>query len=184
MKHNESFVHKHFVKTGIISIDDSGFIWREYRYIGGQGKRLIKIHERADRETPNGYMQVQLYKDGKRITVSSHGLVWYHFNGAIPDGMMIHHKDENRTNNHIYNLDLVTFSWHNKHHKRIPWNKGRSCPEWHKRTVESKERNYAITIKETHDMRFIKKMRAIDIAAHYGITTRQVYTRLNEYEKR
>lgn len=37
-----------------------------------------------------------------------HRLVWMAFNGKIPEGMQINHKDENRTNNKLSNLELVT----------------------------------------------------------------------------
>jgi hypothetical protein len=202
MKRNESYIYNHFVKTGIISIDDDGLIWREYKSVGGRRKHTIKTHERAERLMPNGYMQIQLYKDGNRITVSSHRLVWYHYNGTIiPDCMIIHHKDENRANNNIDNLKAVTFSWHNRHHKRIPWNKGeiitRSCSNtrimplkqnlnrkanWHKKTVESKHENYIKRTQKTYEL-YNSELTEQEVANILNVSRRTICKHLHDYRK-
>lgn len=39
-----------------------------------------------------------------------HRVVWEHYNGTIPKGFHIHHKDHNSYNNSIENLELVS-SW-------------------------------------------------------------------------
>ena len=41
---------------------------------------------------------------GKRL----HRMVWEHHNGPIPDGAHIHHKDGDRSNNAIENLECLT----------------------------------------------------------------------------
>jgi len=45
-------------------------------------------------------------------------------NGIIPKGYMIHHIDENRKNNNIENLQLVTYKEHKKIHGI--WNTGKN----------------------------------------------------------
>jgi hypothetical protein len=52
----------------------------------------------------NGYLQVGVHGISKR----AHRLVWEHCKGLIPDGLEIDHKDDNRTNNKIENLQLLT----------------------------------------------------------------------------
>jgi hypothetical protein len=42
--------------------------------------------------------------------------VWEHHNGPIPAGFEVHHKDENKANNDISNLDLMTAVDHAARH--------------------------------------------------------------------
>ena len=53
----------------------------------------------------------------EKIERRLHRAVWKFYNGDIPKGMQIHHKDENKDNNDISNLELLTPSEHWKRHK-------------------------------------------------------------------
>jgi hypothetical protein len=53
---------------------------------------------------------------GKRL----HRVVWEHHNGPIPNGYHIHHKDGDRSNNDIANLELVQGSEHLSRHMQEP----------------------------------------------------------------
>lgn len=57
---------------------------------------------------PSGYRQVRLSNGSVVKTFLIHRLVWETFNGSIPDGYEINHKDENKQNNTITNLESVT----------------------------------------------------------------------------
>ena len=56
----------------------------------------------------NGYLRVNLYKDGKLKHYSVHRLVWEAFNGKIPEGYEINHINEIKTDNRLENLNLMT----------------------------------------------------------------------------
>jgi hypothetical protein len=43
-------------------------------------------------------------------------MVWEYFNGKIPKGIILHHKDYNKLNNHIGNFELVSNSLHSSIH--------------------------------------------------------------------
>ena len=45
-----------------------------------------------------------------------HRYVWQHFNGPIPEGYHIHHRDGNKGNNDIENLAVVSHSKHTTYH--------------------------------------------------------------------
>lgn len=53
-------------------------------------------------------------RDGVRL----HRVVWQHFNGEIPDGYHIHHKDHDKSNNKPENLELVHGSEHLSAHQK------------------------------------------------------------------
>ena len=55
-----------------------------------------------------GYLYVDLWKDGNRKRVFVHRLVWVAFNGPIPDCMQVNHINEDKTDNRLENLNLMT----------------------------------------------------------------------------
>lgn len=69
--------------------------WNKHRYLKGA-------------ET-NGYIQVSLNckNNGKKLFLL-HRVIWYYFNGEIPEGMQVNHIDENKANNALSNLNLMT----------------------------------------------------------------------------
>ena len=63
----------------------------------------------APGNTGDGYKFVQLRNaDNKYKYHYVHRLVWEAFVGQIPEGLQINHKDEDKTNNSLENLEIVT----------------------------------------------------------------------------
>ncbi len=58
-----------------------------------------------------------IFLNGKSEHV--HRLEWEKYYGKIPEGFIIHHKDENKLNWNIENLELLSRSKHLKKHKDI-----------------------------------------------------------------
>ena len=56
----------------------------------------------------DGYPSVSLVVNGKRTTLLWHRVVWEHFNGTIPEDKEVDHKDHNRENPLVSNLQLLT----------------------------------------------------------------------------
>ena len=65
---------------------------------------------RTVKPRPNGkhYEFIDLVRNGKYTRKSLHRVVWEAFNGPIPRRLEINHKDINRSNNHLSNLELLT----------------------------------------------------------------------------
>lgn len=55
-----------------------------------------------------GYLHVALWKDGKAKRFSVHRLVWEAFNGPIQEGYDCNHINENKQDNSLENLNLMT----------------------------------------------------------------------------
>ena len=55
-----------------------------------------------------GYFIVVLSKEGTHTCKLVHRLVYEAFNGEIPEGMQVNHIDEDKTNNRLDNLNLMT----------------------------------------------------------------------------
>ncbi len=115
------------VRDGTLRIDTEGRIWRDYER-SKKGRKKIEPR-RAESRTGKGYLVVVLGVPGTRRTrsISAHRLVWIARNGPIPDGLQVNHKDMNRTNNHLSNLEIVNQSENIRHSYR----NGRVKP-WHK----------------------------------------------------
>lgn len=91
-----------------------------------------------------GYHIVVLSKKGKLKQFTVHRLVAEAFFNMIPKNLVVDHIDGNKSNNHLYNLQLITQTenvrktWVGKTHSKetkikiseankgkIPWNKGK-----------------------------------------------------------
>lgn len=91
----------------------------EWEQAKGFGKYLISTDGQVysvvrDRILPQGithrgYMQVDVQNDeGAKKHMRVHRLVYMAHVGEIPKGLQINHKDENKQNNCIENLSLMT----------------------------------------------------------------------------
>lgn len=56
----------------------------------------------------NGYYMTSAQHDRKIYYFMEHRVIWCWLKGAIPAGLVVNHKDYNRTNNNIDNLELMT----------------------------------------------------------------------------
>ena len=75
---------------------------------GSAREMLFKGRMIKQSSTSSGYLKVQLSKNGVVSNKDVHRIVYEAFNGTIPDGMQVNHKDECKTNNKLENLELLT----------------------------------------------------------------------------
>ena len=90
---------------GRYQISDTGQVWSCYK------KGFMSLTQRA------GYPWVILYKDGKQKGFSVHRLVAEAFL-PNPDNLpIVNHKDENKMNNNVDNLEWCSHSYNNTYGK-------------------------------------------------------------------
>lgn len=59
-----------------------------------------------------GYRQVKIvFDDGTTKCMTVHKIVWTTFMGDVPAGLEISHKDDDKTNNALDNLEVVTHAY-------------------------------------------------------------------------
>lgn len=114
-KQNDDMAEYYFfalLQAGVFSIDEDGRIWRHKRLIGNQhgGARYIKLRtvKRAESRNHYGYLVLQSAPLRRVIFCFAHRLVYMHFNGPIPDGLEINHKNGVKDDNRPDNLEAVT----------------------------------------------------------------------------
>lgn len=77
-------------------------------YIGEDNHIRSKKGTLSSKLMRNGYYMTSAQYDGKTYYFMEHRVIWVWHNGAIPVGLVINHKDYNRANNAIENLELLT----------------------------------------------------------------------------
>lgn len=112
------------------------------------------------KETDSGYYLGNVPIEGRkrRYPMRLHTYVWIKYNGEIPKGYQVHHKDENKDNNDISNLELLTTYKHQSMHglknsarsrenminnvipKAATWHKSEEAKQLHKDIYENHTR--------------------------------------------
>lgn len=77
--------------------DENGFLFKL------RGVGYIKMFEDED-----GYLKYALTQDNRTYNLYVHRHIWEFHNGPVPDGMTVDHIDEDKHNNLITNLQLLT----------------------------------------------------------------------------
>jgi hypothetical protein len=127
-------------------------------------------------------------KNGKNLQYSRY--VWEEFFGKIPDGMIIHYIDENKQNNNINNLLLISVVNHNRLHLKgkEPWNKIMTIKKdkkWAETMIKIQIKRLETMkkrFKRTWDLRQIG-LKLREIANILSISRRQVSERIKRYKE-
>jgi hypothetical protein len=92
---------------------------------------------------PKGYILTTLTDDnGIQHSIKFHRFIWECANGEIPEGFDIHHKNGDKLNNSISNLELMERFEHNHLHKS-----GENHPNWHKKFSEKTRQKMSLAHK-------------------------------------
>jgi len=154
-----------FVIDGTLEIDEKGRIWRLKKKMGCRwhGTKVVNVpRQRAEHRVPLGYLQIRGMVDGKRIYGFAHRLVWQHFRGNIPDGMVMNHKNGIKDDNRLENLEVVTYSENMRHAYRTGL-----ASEWGERNPAAK-----LTDRQVEQIRFLYATGdhlQIDLAKQFGV---------------
>jgi hypothetical protein len=113
---------------GLYEVSNHGHIKSLERKITA-GSRTYVIHERilSPRRDKDGYMMVDLQNAGKVITHKVHRIVAMTFLQNPCNKPQVNHKDGNRANNTVQNLEWVTDSENKIHsHTKLQTSRGKS----------------------------------------------------------
>lgn len=85
--------------------------------------------------TPKGYRRIQVSRDPVRYKME-HVLVWERAHGPVPKGFCIHHKNHDKLDNRLGNLELMEWGAHRRIHTGSElradgwWKLCRVCRKW------------------------------------------------------
>lgn len=107
---------KYLEVIDFFDIKEDGRIFKKERHIKQNGGiQINKYCEAKQHEVHNGYLQVQICVNKKNYSLYSHVLVKLFFDGLPKDlSFEIDHKDGNKKNNKLDNLEYVPHSENNK----------------------------------------------------------------------
>jgi ribonucleotide reductase alpha subunit len=77
----------------------------------GQSIRAFSVSKHRD-----GHLRAHGYVANRTMHQWVHRMVWEFYNGEIPEGHIVHHKDKNPSNNSIENLELLSAYEHQSEH--------------------------------------------------------------------
>jgi len=108
----------------IYGIEDNGSVYSYRRSEFSRNKHGPMIRSRGGHPMKTfvgckGYLMVELSDSKKQRKFYIHRLVYESFVGPLELGKMIHHKDENKQNNHYTNLVQITYKEHSEIHKQL-----------------------------------------------------------------
>ena len=163
---------------GWYDVSAAGQVMRVANVLGATPGKLLKHST-----TRTGYHQVRLF-DGRGSAASKahyvHRLVAVAFLGPIPDGRQVNHKDGDKSNNALDNLEYVTAKQNIHHAERLGLRpKAHSEAHW----------NTRLTAEQVRTIRALAgQMMQRDIARRFGISEahthriihRQVWRHLEE----
>lgn len=114
------------VSDGVLSIDGDGRIWRHA--VVHSGRLRTVAARRAENVGGKGYLRVTIQQpNGRLASVMAHRLVWIHAHGPINEGMQINHKNLDKQDNRLVNLEVVSASGNIRHSyangRPAPWQK-------------------------------------------------------------
>lgn len=108
----ETWKDLYFIQDGI------EFDYRGLYQVSNYGNvKSLKDNKRKEREkilkpkNKKGYLQINLYKNGKQKTFQIHRLVAHMFCEGYFDGYEVNHIDENKENNRADNLEWCTHKY-------------------------------------------------------------------------
>lgn len=99
---------------GLYQVSDLGNIRSLPKIRDGKFRNEYKILK--PRKVKDGYLMVALYKDKKAKNVQIHRIVAKHFLENYDDKLEVNHKDFNKGNNSLDNIEMITHIENIKHY--------------------------------------------------------------------
>lgn len=153
---------------GLYQVSDTGLVRSR--------KKILKQWKRSK------YLLVDLWKNGVRDVRSVHVLIYETFNNPVPKGYVVHHKDEDKFNNCLSNLECMTIDEHNKLHctGHVPWNKGVPTSKETIAKIVAKRKSHNRTRNDMIHKDYLAGKSVKALSEIYKICTRQIYEILKE----
>lgn len=173
-----------YIYNGNYYITKTGTLYSIY-VKGGQGKTDInRIHKVAYGQDKDGYYRVVLSNNGEKKHIKIHQIVVNQFLGGCKDGFVINHKDGNKHNNNVDNLEVVTGLENIQH----AWNTGLNSKDKNPNRISVDVYDnmadimyHFASLQETHDIikdipiRYINQLRNNDVPFYAHMFKKVVY---------
>lgn len=170
------------------------FEFREYPkhkyFLAGENGMVFslksgKFIRTTDYNKDDYYRVSWIEKSGKLEHKTVHSVVWEAFNGAIDAGKEINHKDGNKKNNALINLELVTSAENTRHafeNGLVPY--GEDCAG---AKLTEEQARFVLENKDTHTTTGLARMFNVSLSTIVDIKMRRTWKHIDgttNYKKR
>lgn len=98
------------IRIGVIELGQYGRFWRRKTFTRTGRVKHVFPSRLAETVRADGYVRVRATVDGREVSALGHRLVWILAHGPIPDSLEVNHRNGQRADNWLDNLELVTKS--------------------------------------------------------------------------
>lgn len=116
-------IHQHYQISESGELFSNGrIVYRDTKFRNGESVRqqvVIRPKKLKPYKAKNGYLVHNIVGDVKYV----HHMVYEAYIGNRTPGMTINHKDGDRLNNHVSNLEEVTYARNNEHARELGLNR-------------------------------------------------------------
>lgn len=148
---------------GVYQVSNYGNV-RSLNYRGTGKVQLLKLANHRD-----GYKMVGLCKEGKQRHPKIHRLVAEAFLDTYREDWVVHHKDDNRTNNHLENLECCPQA------KNMEYTKGQ------KRNIKQLSE---IDVQKIYLLYNANGYSAVQLSELFGVTKQQILNIANRKSRK
>lgn len=144
---------------------------RDGAYIGADGHVYRSDGRSLSRKCRNGYYLLRKRYDSQTYHFCEHRVIWYFYNGEFDESLTINHKDFDRTNNKIENLELVTLRENLKYTRDAGRNNVARAEDSGKALFSNKE---VQALRYLHEHGWSKKQLANMFDIKWGVTLNRI----------
>lgn len=138
----------------------------------GGGARIGRILKAQ--KNWGGYHLVQLWRGGKYKMFLVHRLVAQTFLGPLPDGREVNHKNGNKSDNRVENLEYVTRSENNRHAYRLGLMKNKLTGKGESHPLAKLTDEIVIEIRQAFRP-YNRSCGAVALAQKYGVDASTIH---------
>lgn len=149
---------------GTYAASEDGDVFRLRTY----GSRPKPVLRSVAKRIKRGYAVAHLCLEGVRKDALIHRCVWQAFNGPIPEGLEVNHKNGQRADNRLENLELVTKSGNALHKFHVNGFRSKGRPALGMQNPSAKLTE--CDVKSIRAEYAAGGVRQEDLATKYGVT--------------
>ncbi|MGW8116577.1 endonuclease [Staphylococcus xylosus] len=157
---------------GLYQVSNKGNVKTLYREVLKSNGTIQVVHERIMKQRKGTYLNVKLCKNGEYKCKSVHKLVLTAFDFNSDKNLVVNHKDGNKYNNCLSNLEWLTIKQNTKH----AYDNG-LCKRGSKHGLAKLKEKQVIEIRRLYD---VENCTQRELAYKFNVSQRTIFNIVNK----